>query len=82
VISRLKNPGLAAVCLLLTQAAALAALPSNLGIQPLFPDFLVFRADDQWHAVYTLILTRKKQMTHSRSNRHPRVRGSPGQARR
>jgi len=48
---------LGAVCLLLTPFAALAALPPKLGIQPLFPDFIVFYGDDQWHAGYTLILT-------------------------
>jgi murein DD-endopeptidase MepM/ murein hydrolase activator NlpD len=46
-----------AVCLLLTPFAALAALPSKLGIQSLFPDFIVFYGDNQWHAGYTLILT-------------------------
>jgi hypothetical protein len=46
-----------AVCLLLTPFAALAALPPKLGIQPLFPDFIVFYGDNQWHAGYTLILT-------------------------
>ena len=48
---------LGAVCLVLTPFAALAALPSKLGIQPLFPDFIVFYGDNQWHAGYTLILT-------------------------
>jgi murein DD-endopeptidase MepM/ murein hydrolase activator NlpD len=48
---------LGAVCLLLTPFAALAALPPKLGIQALFPDFIVFNGDDQWHVGYTLILT-------------------------
>jgi murein DD-endopeptidase MepM/ murein hydrolase activator NlpD len=48
---------LGAVCVLLTPIAALAALPPKLGIDPLFPDFIVFYGDDQWHAGYTLILT-------------------------
>jgi Peptidase family M23 len=48
---------LGAVCILLTPFAALAALPPKLGIQPIFPDYLVFRGDDQWHAGYTLILS-------------------------
>jgi Peptidase family M23 len=48
---------LGAVCLLLTPFAALAALPPKLGIQPVYPDFIVFYGDDQWHAGYTLILT-------------------------
>src|SRR5215813_1841554 len=43
------------LCFLLTAVAAHAALPPKLGIQPLFPDFVVFRGGDQWHAGYTLV---------------------------
>ena len=43
--------------LLLTPVAVGSALPPKLGVQPIFPDFLMFRGDDQWHAEYTLILT-------------------------
>jgi hypothetical protein len=39
---RMNQSCLVAVCLLLTPAAALAALPPKLGIQRLSPDFIVF----------------------------------------
>ena len=65
------------LCFLLAAVAAHAALPPKLGIQPLFPDFVVFRGGDHWHAGYTLILTNytKSKLKVSSVS----VRGSVGQ---